>query len=217
MNRPTVYLVDDDDFARSVVTEILRPIGYPMEDYASAEAFLAALHPGLSGCLVLDMQMPGMSGTELQAELHRRGVRLPIIFLSGFDDVPTTVIAIKGGAEDYLIKPVADDILIERVLAAMARDLELRTEETSREQAWIHLAKLTAREKEILRLALAGHTNKEIARLLDISHRTIETHRAHIFLKTGASSLLDLAQMVAISDFQFPQGGPDSADHQAEV
>lgn len=97
MGRPTIFLVDDDEFIRSVLADMLRPAGYAVAEFPSAEAFVAALRPGMSGCLILDMQMPGMSGVELQAELRRREIGLPIIFLSGHEDVPTTVAAIKGG------------------------------------------------------------------------------------------------------------------------
>jgi len=203
MGRPTIFLVDDDEFIRGVLADMLRPAGYAVEDFPSAEAFLAALRPGMAGCLILDMQMPGMSGVELQAELRRREIGLPIIFLSGHEDVPTTVAAIKGGAEDFLIKPADENILLERVRIALEHDERRRAEEAARERARSSLEKLTPRESEILGLALAGHTNKEIARVLDISHRTIETHRARIFLKTGASSLVDLAQMAAACDYRF--------------
>lgn len=203
MGRPTIFLVDDDDFIRSVLADMLRPAGYAVEEFPSAEAFVAALRPGMTGCLILDMEMPGMSGVELQAELRRREIGLPIIFLSGHEDVPTTVAAIKGGAEDFLIKPADENILLERVRIALEHDEKRRAEEVAREHARSSLEKLTPRESEILGLALAGHTNKEIARILEISHRTVETHRARIFLKTGASSLVDLAQMAAVCDYRF--------------
>lgn len=197
MHRPTLHLVDDDDFTRGVVAEMLEPLGYALEEYASAEDFLAAFRPGQPGCLILDLNMPGMSGTELQAELRRLGVSLPIIFLSGVEDVPTTVMAIKGGAEDFLVKPADRDVLVGKVLAALARDQEMRVAEAAREAAKAGLAKLTAREQEVMALALAGKTNKEIARDLSISHRTVETHRARVFLKTGTDNLVELSRIAA--------------------
>ena len=108
MGRPTIFLVDDDEFIRSVLADMLRPAGYAVAEFPSAEAFVAALRPGMSGCLILDMQMPGMSGVELQAELRRREIGLPIIFLSGHEDVPTTVAAIKGatlGLNSVMLSP----------------------------------------------------------------------------------------------------------------
>ena len=209
-NRPTVHLVDDDDFARGIVAEMLQPLGYPVEGHPSAEDFLAALHPGLCGCLVLDMRLPGMQGTALQAELRRLGVRLPIIFLSGHQDVPATVTAIKAGAEDCLLKPADRVALRQCVMAAMARDRAMRVAEASSEDARARLNRLTAREREILALALAGHTNKEIARRLEVSHRTVETHRARIFLKTDAGNLLRLAQMATACGFLAGRA-PDAA------
>lgn len=205
MYRPTVHLVDDDELTRGVVAEMLEPLRCGVEQYASAEDFLAALRPGLGGCLVLDLNMPGMSGTELQAELQRRGVSLPIIFLSSVEDVPTTVMAIKGGAEDFLVKPAEPEVLLDKVRAALDHDEAMRRAEAARESAKAALAKLTQREQEVMALALAGKTNKEIARDLRISYRTVETHRARLFLKTGTSNLIELSRNVALAGYRLPE------------
>jgi len=195
MNIPTVYLVDDDAIVRESVSLLLETAGFKVECHASAEEFLAVWHPERPGCLLLDMLMPGMSGEELQVELNHRNARLPIIFMSAFGDVPTTVRAMQGGAVDFLTKPVNGADLIERVRGTLAREREARQAEALRQDFQARLQKLTEREREILALALAGRSNKEIAQLLGISFRTIEVHRSHLFLKTGVRSLLELTRM----------------------
>lgn len=199
MNIPTVFLVDDDAIVREAVSLLLETAGFRIEAHASAESFLEAWNPARSGCLILDMLMPGMSGEELQAELNRRDVRLPVIFMSAFGDVPTTVRAMQGGAVDFLTKPVNGADLLERVRTALALDNEARMAEQARLEVKSRLAKLTVREQEILAHAVAGKSNKEIAQLLRISYRTIEVHRSHIFLKVGVNSLLELVQMAALA------------------
>jgi len=197
MNAPTVFLVDDDAAVRDSVSLLLETAGLSVEAYESAESFLAALDPERPGCLVLDMRMAGMGGMELQAELARRGIPLPIIFLTAHGDIPTTVRAMKAGAVDFLTKPVDSAVLLERIEAALVRARSDRESQAARQEARARLAVLTEREREILALAVAGCANKEIARRLGISFRTVEVHRSHILLKTGTETLLELAQLVA--------------------
>lgn len=197
MSAPTVFVVDDDAAVRDSVCLLLETAGLAVEAHDSAESFLAALDPQRYGCLVLDMRMPGMGGLELQAELARRGALLPIIFLTAHGDIPMTVRAMKAGAADFLTKPVDGAELIERIEAALVRARADRESEAARQEARARLAALTEREQEILALAVAGCTNKDIARRLGISFRTVEVHRSHILLKTGAATLIELAQLVA--------------------
>ena len=197
MTHPTVYVVDDDACVREAVALLLDTAGFRVNCHDSAEAFLQTWHGDLSGCLVLDMCMPGMSGEDLQAELRRRHAGLPIIFMSAFGDVPTTVRAMQGGAVDFLTKSVNGADLIERVRLALARDQARRQAEAQRQDFQVRLERLTEREREILALALAGHSNKAIAQALGISFRTIEVHRSHILLKAGVRSLLELARLAA--------------------
>lgn len=197
MIMPTVFVVDDDAAVRDSVSLLLKTAGLAVEAYDSAEAFLAALDPQRHGCLVLDMRMPGMSGFELQEELARRDVPMPIIFLTAHGDIPMTVRAIKAGAVDFLTKPVDGAALLDRIESALARGRAEREMEAARQQAREQLSQLTEREQEILALAISGCTNKEIARRLGISFRTVETHRSHILFKTGAATLLELAQLAA--------------------
>jgi FixJ family two-component response regulator len=143
------------------------------------------------------MVMPGMNGAELQAEMARRGIDLPIIFLSGQGDIPTTVRAMREGALDFLTKPVTLPVLIQAIDAALARDAENHRLALERRELRSRLEKLSAREREVLDLALAGLQNKEIARDLGLSHRTVEVHRSRIFLKLGVTSLMEAMRLIA--------------------
>lgn len=194
---PTVFIVDDDAAVRDGLKLLLDTAGLTAECFDSATAFLAAYSPGRAGCLILDVSMPGMSGPELQAELNRLHVDLPVIFLTGHADIPTTVRAIKEGALDLLTKPVDGTELIERVQAALEKDVELRRKSSATRALRERLDALTAREREILVLAAAGMPNKEIARRLGISHRTVEIHRARVMQKTGAANVIELSRIAA--------------------
>ena len=192
----TVYLVDDDDAVRDSLALLFETAGLPVECYPSAETFLDAYRPDRAGCLVLDVSMPGLSGTELQAVLARRGFRLPIIFLTAHGDIPMTVRAIKAGAVDFLTKPVQARPLLERVQAAIAEDLRQRERLRIEPAAAAILASLTPRELEVAQLLVEGRTNKEIASHLGISHRTVENHRARVMEKTRTHHLVELARLM---------------------
>lgn len=201
MTEPTVFIIDDSAAIRDSLFLLLETAGLPAEAYASAEDFLAALRPDAIGCVVLDVNLPGMHGPELQAELARRGIGLPTIFLTAHGDIPTTVRAMKAGAIDFLTKPVEGAVLLERIGSALERAVKEREAQAARQAANARLAALTERERQILQLAAAGHTNKAIAQQLGISFRTVEVHRAHILQKTGAASLLELARLLGTSGF----------------
>jgi FixJ family two-component response regulator len=194
---PTVYVVDDDAAVRDGLAMLLDTAGLSVETYDGAPAFLAAYAPGRAGCLVLDVQMPEMNGPELQAELNRRGIDLPVIFLTAHGDIPTTVRAMKGGAIDFLTKPVVGTQLLERVHAALEQSARLREQASITESLRERLEGLTRREREIMMLVAAGHANKEIARELGISHRTVEVHRARVMQKTGVTNLVELSRLAA--------------------
>lgn len=195
-SQPTVFLVDDDDAVRDSLALLFETAGLAAEAYPSAETFLDAYRPERPGCLVLDVSMPGMSGTDLQTELNRRDVRLPIIFLTAHGDIPMTVRTIKAGAVDFLTKPVQAKPLLERVQAAIAQDLQQRERLKLEPGAGASLATLTPRELEVAKLLVEGCTNKEIARRLGISHRTVENHRARVMEKTHSTHLIQLARLV---------------------
>lgn len=195
MKNPTVFVVDDDDAVRDGLALLIETDGHEVETFASAEAYLSALEPGRPGCLVLDLKLPGLQGPQLQAELNRRGVHIPIIFLSAHGDIPTTVCAIQNGALDFLTKPIEGGLLLERVKAAMELDGRQRGLEAAQQARQQTFSRLSGREQEVLALAVTGLPNKEIARTLGISHRTVEVHRSRIMLKTNTSTLLELAAL----------------------
>lgn len=189
----TVFIVDDDPAVRDSLTALLRAAGYAVEAYPDAEMFLAAYDPARPGCLILDMQMPGMDGLGLQTVLAERKDNRPIIFLTAHATVPTTVRALKKGAFDFLEKPTRGKTLLAHVRSALQRDADARREAADRDRARMRCATLTQREREILQLLIAGNSNKDIGHQLGISHRTVELHRMHIMQKTGAQNVIELA------------------------
>ncbi|MFD2110894.1 response regulator transcription factor [Thiorhodococcus fuscus] len=200
----TVFIVDDDQGMRDSLTLILDLAGYRTRSFASAAAFLDAFSPQDQGCLLLDQRMPEMTGLDLQGALVERGSLLPIIFLSAFGDVPTTVRAIQGGAIDFLEKPASTDILLKRVEAAFAENRKRRETAASEEGILERFRQLTPREHEVLLLTTQGMTNKDIARHLGISPRTVENHRARMMEKMQASNLAELCRMAAVCPVRSP-------------
>jgi len=192
----TVFVVDDDDGVRSSIRLLLKSVGIPATPLASAQEFLDRFDPEQSGCLVLDIRMPGMSGMELQQELNRRGAILPVLFITGHGDVPLAVEAMQNGAFDFLQKPFRDQDLIDRVHKALERDRETRAGMAQQGRTRELIAALTEREREVLNLLVEGDQNKMMAAKLGISQRTVEIHRAHVMEKLGARSLAQLVRLV---------------------
>jgi two-component system response regulator FixJ len=197
MASSTVFIVDDDPGIRSSLALLLETDNLQSASFASADDFLAACGPNPYGCLILDVRMPGMSGLQLQDELALRHINLPIIFLTGFADVPMTVGAMRKGAVDFMTKPVNGAVLLDRVHIALEANRLQKQAQAARSLFEARLLKLTPREREVLGLALSGMPNKTISKEMDISVRTIEGHRAQIFLKLGVDSLIELAQEAA--------------------
>lgn len=193
MIEPTVFVVDDDPLIRDSLSLLLETQALAVESFDSAESFLAAVNADRPGCLVLDVRLPGMGGPALQAELQRRNIHMPILFLTAHGDIPTTVGAMRAGADDFLTKPPDVAVLLERIRMALNRSILEQQQRTVQSDTHKRLATLTRRESEILSLAMAGHSNKHIARQLGISFRTVEVHRSNILHKMGATTLLDLA------------------------
>lgn len=191
----TIFIVDDDPAVRDSLTLLLGASGLRVETYASARAFLEAYTPERPGCLLLDVRMPGMSGLELQAELAARGVSLPIIFITAHGDVPMSARAFRTGAVDFLEKPLDHDLLLQRIREAVDRDAEARRRRAERAEYRARLARLTRREREVLTYVVQGKSNKEIARALDVSHRTVEAHRARLMDKMEVQSLPALVEI----------------------
>lgn len=192
-----VHVVDDDDAIRDALRWLLRSRGLSARTWPSAEAFLKEWSEGLSGCLVLDVRMDGMSGVELFDRLLARGARLPVIFLTGHGDVPLAVDALKKGAFDFVEKPFNDNELVDRIVAALAHDANQRRRLESEAGVAARLAALTPRERQVMERVLAGDYNKTIADELRIAVRTVEVHRARIFEKMGVRSAVELAQLLS--------------------
>jgi FixJ family two-component response regulator len=194
-NGLTVYIVDDDDALRETLAILLQTEGYITETYASGTEFLDTWNSAKRGCLILDINLPQISGLDLQHILSERGIRLPIIFLTGFGDVPKTSAAFKAGAVNFLEKPIESDILLDGVREALELGARLYQDEIRQNQVNTLYGHLTPREKEIIVFLARGYSAKQVGRALGISHRTAEIHRARIMEKLGAQSLADLVAL----------------------
>jgi two-component system response regulator FixJ len=201
--QPCVFIVDDDEAVRDGLDMVMETVGLACQTFENAEHFLGNYKPGTPSCLVLDINMPGMNGDELQTELIRRNIHLPIIFLTSYGDIPLSVRTIKAGAVDFLTKPVQIDLLLNRIQAELEHAAKIH--ERDKEEIGIRsrLNALTPREMDILPLAIEGLTNKEIAQRLGISFRTVELHRTNILRKTGATNFLELARQCEAIQFSF--------------
>ena len=192
----TVFVVDDDSSTRELMSFLMKRNGFAVEVFADASSFLAAYRPDCPGCLVLDLNMPGMSGLDLQQYLKEQGVLLPVIFLSGRADITKAVQAVREGAIDFIEKPFDYKHVVERVRDCLERDRVARAGLERKRLACERLGQLTQREREVLDLVVAGRMNREIAESLDISIKTVEAHRARLMEKLEVSSVAGLVQAV---------------------
>jgi len=190
------YVVDDDESIRTLWHWLMQSRGIPVRTFATAAEFLAAYRDEEAGCLVLDLQLPDMSGLELQQRLSSRGVEIPIVFVTGHGDVPAAVSALKGGAVDFIQKPFDYREALLTVEKAFERDRALRARRARRLGVEARLALLTEREREVLARVIEGRQNKAIAGELAISIKTVEAHRAKVMEKLGAESLAELVQFM---------------------
>jgi FixJ family two-component response regulator len=190
-----IHVVDDDESLRSALLRLLGAAGYEARGYASAGEFLLDLLPDQPGCILLDVRLPGPSGLELQEALQRRGILLPVIFLTGHADVPTSVRAMKGGAIDFLEKPIQRDTLLSAVKQALAKDALQRKARDEADCLRARFATLTQRERKIFDRIVAGHLNKQIADALGIAERTVKAQRAQLMTKLGVNSPADLGRL----------------------
>ena len=191
---PTVF-VDDDPSVLKSFSRLLRSVGLPAETYGSPAEFLRQFDPAAPGCLVLDVAMPGVDGLELQRRLTDAGCPLPIVFITGHGDVPTSVRAMRAGALNFLVKPVNDEDLLMAIGEAVETDRVARRAQRDMTLVRERLATLTPREREVLDQVVAGRLNKQIAGELGTVEKTIKVHRAHVMEKMGARSLAELARM----------------------
>jgi two-component system, LuxR family, response regulator FixJ len=200
--QPTVFLVDDDPDMRAIVAALVRAAGLGrVEVFVSAEAFLAQSALDRPGCLLLEARLPDMCGLQLQATLAARGVPLPVIMVMGHADVRTAVAALRGGAYDFLEKPVPADVLRDRIRAALACDARRRQEQARHQDGHRRLAQLTQREREVLGRVVLGHDSQEIAAALGVRVKAIEAHRSHILQKMGVRSAADLVRLACLTGF----------------
>ena len=191
-NPPLIHVVDDDDSLRSALLRLLDAAGFEARGYASAGEFLLHPVPDRPGCLLLDVRMPGPSGLDLQAALPGHGLNLPVVFMTGHADVPTSVRAMKAGAVDFLEKPVQRQNLLDAIGRALARDENQRWEREGDAALRASFASLTPREREVFDHVVTGHLNKQVATALGVSERTIKTERAQVMEKLGVSSAAEL-------------------------
>jgi FixJ family two-component response regulator len=208
--KPLIHVVDDDDSLRAALLDLLDAAGYEARGYASTGEFLLDPPPDRTGCVLLDVRLPGPSGLDLQAALQRQGVALPVIFLTGHADVATSVRAMKRGAVDFLEKPVGRDTLLDALRRALERDIAHRRGRDEAQRRRARLAVLTPREREIFDRIVAGKLNKQIADELAIGLRTVKAHRAQLMVKLGVDSAAELGKLAG------EQRDPASQDYRLD-
>jgi FixJ family two-component response regulator len=192
-----IHIVDDDESLRAALQRQLMAAGYRVRTYASAGEFLLAPPRGGSGCLLLDLAMPGPSGLELQEALGRHGIGLPVIFLTGHGDLAAGVRAMKLGAVDFLTKPVERETLLDAIRRALESDAARRASRSADAELRARFAQLTPREREVFELVVAGLLNKQIAGRLGIGERTVKAQRAQVMAKLGAANAAELGRIAA--------------------
>ena len=192
---PTIFLIDDDASVRTSLSRLLRASAYDTEEFHSAEAYLSRETYRGVGCIILDVKMEGKSGIDLQDELNQRGDNIPIIFLSGHGDIPTSVRAIKAGAGDFLQKPVDETTLLDTIEQALETHRKRCADCERIEEVCKRFDTLTPREHEVMRWVLTGMLNKQIAYELGISEKTVKVHRGEVMKKLNVSSVAELVRI----------------------
>jgi len=191
----TVFVVDDDESVGRALGRLLRGVGYTVEVYTSAEAFIDRSQPDGPACAVVDLAMPGMNGLELQARLADENREIGVVFLTAHGDIPASVRAMKQGAVDFLIKPVDEGSLLHAIEVALDRQQQIIASRRQSEDLRLRFDSLSAREREVLLLVVDGLLNKQIAAQLGISEKTVKVHRSRVMHKTGARTAAQLARL----------------------
>jgi len=202
--QPTIVVIDDDASMRRALDNLLKSVGFAVELFSSPQEFLQSERPNRPGCIVLDVRFPGRSGLDMQRDLASSDVQLPIIFITGYGDVPMSVRAMKAGAVEFLTKPFRDQDLLDAVGTALEADRTRRAGETRMAELRARSDTLTARERQVMSLVVAGRLNKQIAGELGVSEMTVKMHRRQVMRKMQATGL---AQLVRLAD-QLGLGSP---------
>jgi FixJ family two-component response regulator len=190
-----VYVIDDDRLVRDSVADLLNSAGFAVQTFGSATEFVESQRPDAPACMILDVELPDVSGLELQTELAKSGIEMPIVFLTGHGDIPMSVRAMKAGAVEFLTKPFGKQELLDAIQEALLRDGEVRKQRSESFELQKRLGTLTPREREVLALVVSGRLNKQIAGELGTTDLTIKVHRGRVMRKMGADSLADLVRM----------------------
>ena len=190
-----VFVVDDDASVREALQRLVRSAGLKVEAFASAEEFLKRARTAGPSCLVLDVRLPDLSGLDLQRRMVEANTEMPIVFITGHGDIPTTVRAMKAGAVEFLTKPLVDGDVLESIRQAIARDQAVRDQHAETAELRARYVSLTPREAEVMAWVVSGLLNKQIAGELGISEETVKVHRGHVMRKMGADSLAALVRM----------------------
>ena len=194
-NRAVVHVVDDDTSLRGALESLFESVGLATRAYGAASDFLNAGVADKPGCIVIDIRLPDMSGLEFQAQLTQVGIRLPVVMMTGYGDIPMTVRAMKRGAVDFLPKPFRDQDMLDAVMAAIERDRQRRTADDNASQVRQRFGTLTPREQQVMMLVTTGKMNKQVAGELGVSEITAKIHRGAAMRKMGARTLTDLVRM----------------------
>jgi FixJ family two-component response regulator len=197
-DRAIVHIVDDDASMRGALASLLDSVGLETKTYATARDFLTTSHTDKPGCIVIDVRLPDMNGLEFQAQLTQSGVRLPVVMITGYGDIPMSVRAMKRGAVDFLPKPFRDQDMLDAVMAAIERDRQQRTVDEDVSQLQQRFETLSPREQQVMLLVTSGKMNKQVAGELGISEITVKIHRGAGMRKMGARTLADLVRMADV-------------------
>ena len=194
-SQPIVFIIDDDSLYRASTERLIRSVGFRVQSFESAREFLNTRRPNVASCLILDVRMPGLSGLDLQLELAKAGLEIPIIFVTGHGDIPMTVQAMKAGAVEFLPKPFRDQALVDAINQAIARDRVARRQRSRNMELHRRYESLGPREREVFKYVVSGMLNKQIADELGTTERTIKFHRGHIMRKMEVKSVAELVQI----------------------
>lgn len=198
MTQPMVFVVDDDASMRGAVSNLIRSVGFQVEAFTSAQEFLASTRPDTPCCLILDVRLPQVSGLDIQAELTKAQIHIPIIFVTGHGDVPMSVKAMKAGAVEFLTKPFRDQDLLDAVKVALERSRVSRTNEKAISELKTKFQTLTPREQQVMAWVTGGYLNKQIAAEIGVTEITVKVHRGNVMRKFGTKSLAELVKMADV-------------------